>query len=121
MIGWKNITYKLRTPDGTAMISIAEDKGEIVYISFQIGKAGSSINAYCYAIANLVVELIKSKGIGAALELLSNISSDKAVRYNTGVLCRSGVEALYIALLGYKKDMDKEVITYNPPKFARLG
>ena len=121
---WNNVTYKLYTPDGSAIISIAEDKGEIVHISFMIGKAGSSINAYCYSIAQLVTEIVKTSGISKALELLSGISTDRSIRYKSGILCRSGVEALYIALLGWRNDRFKKPTQsedYKPPKFARIG
>jgi hypothetical protein len=118
---WDNITYRLTTPDGKAIVSIAQDtEGDITHISFAIGKAGSSTNAYCYALAEVVTALIKARGLSDALELLSGISTDRIVRFRNGITCRSGVEALYYALLDWRNSKPKIKIE-RPPKFARLA
>ena len=119
---WDNITYHLTTPDGKATVSIAEDKqGEIVHISFTIGKAGSSTNAYCYALAEVTTELIRTQGLSHVLSLLSGISSDRIVRFSNGIVCRSGVEALYYALQDWRNSKRPAKIGDRPPSFARLG
>ena len=119
---WDNITYRLTTPDGKAIISIAEDKnGDIIHISFAIGKAGSSTNAYCYALAQVTTELIKSTSLTNALSLLSGISSDRIVRFQNGITCRSGVEALYYALQDWRNSKRPINISGRPPSFARLA
>lgn len=119
---WDNVTYRLRTPDGNAIISIAEDDNKnISHITFQIGKAGSSVNAYCYALAQTVSYIIRDKGLNVALELLSGITSDRAVSFQSGIICRSGVEALYIALIDWRNaQASRRPLIPRPPKFARL-
>lgn len=108
MTKFPNITYQIDTPDGRAVIQIVENPSNrdiIEHIFFTIGKAGSSVNAYCDALARMVVFAIKHKGLVTVLNELSSISSDRPpITTKDGLVIRSGVEALYIALLNWRND-----------------
>lgn len=110
---YDNITFNIRTPSGTANIIIVEDSpGKIETIFFTIGKAGSDINAWAYALAESVTMILKTQSINDVLVLLSNITSSRSTYAPDGIACRSGPEALYIALMRYRnlyKDMNKKV------------
>lgn len=100
---FSSVRYKLDTPEGKAYIFIIEDKdkGKLAGLTLAIGKSGSTLNAYCYAVAELTLSLINTRGHFAALEMLSGITSDKSVSHLNGMVCRNGIEALFIALLSY--------------------
>jgi len=101
---WDNVTIKLRCPEGTAFIEIAEEyPGKINRISITIGKAGSSVNAQAYAIAELTTELFNlGKSINDVIAKLTGITSDRVVRAESGVDVRSIPEALILALHQYR-------------------
>lgn len=122
-----NVTFNIRTPDGTANIIIVEDSpGKIHKIFFHIGKAGSSVNAWAFAVAELVVDsLNRGSDLADMIALLSNITASRPMYDKDGIACRSGVEALYLALLRYRnlvKETKKSTVTYDenyrPPKLG---
>lgn len=115
-MNFPSVTYKLPTPDGGAVITIVEDPttNEIVRIFFSIGKAGSTVNAYCDALARMIVlALSSSNDINTILEELSEITSDKQLSTGSGLVYRSGVEVLYLALVNYNRTKDA---SYNPSR-----
>jgi len=101
---YDNITFHIPTPDGTANIIILEERpGKIVKIFMMVGKAGSSINAYCYALAEMTVHsLCNGSDIHEVIALLGSITSDRTARIGGGAVCRSGPEALQMALMKYR-------------------
>lgn len=118
------ITFQIPSPDGTAYIQILEypDKpGEIYRIIFQLGKAASPVNAWADALARMVsAALNNGVSINSILDELSEITTDKSVRHGT-MFCRSGPEALYIALLQYRNEnglveIPTSPLTSRPPR-----
>lgn len=125
---YDNVTFNTRTPDGVANIIIVEHSpGKIYKIFFTIGKAGSSTNAWAFALCEVVVDsLNRGADINDMITLLSNITSSRPIYDNDGIACRSGPEALYHALFRYrimnKDTFNKDKVTYSEDyRPARLG
>jgi hypothetical protein len=124
---YDNVTMFFDTPDGKAtIIFVEEDKGKIYKIFFTIGKAGSSINAWAFALAEMVAVSIRSgRDLADIISDLSSITSSRAVYTTNGLACRSGPEALMIGLMRYRdmyKNVSKHKVEYSenyrPPKFS---
>lgn len=115
---YSSVTYKLPTPEGEAIITIVEDEGKIDNIFFSIGKAGSSVNAYCDAIARLVIIALKHETISFVLDELSSITSDRQLSTGKGVVFRSGVEVLYLALMDYSRDKNFSTYSRRPARMT---
>ena len=107
---YNNLTLRERTPNGTAFIIITEDgPGEIIRIDFQIGKTGSEVRAYNYAISELATALLaRGMSIEELIRMLLDITSDRAGRFGAGEN-RSGVEALANALRKYLQSIDPKI------------
>jgi S-adenosylmethionine synthetase len=102
---WKNFTYSVNSPDGKAIISISyDDNLDIQNIIMTIGKSGSSVAAWCNALGRMAFYAIRNTSLDEVAEELADISTDR-VSYTYGMLCRSGPEALAIALKKYKSDI----------------
>ncbi len=99
-----SFTFHIKTPDGVANIIIAEHSpGKIYKIFYNIGKAGTSLNSWAFALCEIVSHSLNNGAdINDILTLLSNITSARPVYDNDGIACRSGPEALYLALLRYR-------------------
>jgi hypothetical protein len=120
-----NYTFNIRTPEGTANVIIVEDEpGKIGEIFFNIGKAGSSIDAFCYALAKMVVRTLEhGRKLEDVISDLSNITSARKIYDTKGISCSSGPEALYLALFRYSvmvKDFTKVTYDedYRPPRWG---
>lgn len=107
---YNSMTLRERTPDGTAYIIITEfNPGEIARIDYQIGKTGSAIRAYNYAISELATALLaRGCEIEELIRMLLDITSDRAGRFGAGEN-RSGVEALANALRKYLQSIDPKI------------
>jgi len=106
-------------PDGTAWIQIIENEpGKIEKIIFQIGKAGTSVNSYCFAIAELSTALLNNGySISNLIDLLVDISSDRAPRIvGDGPINKSGAEALASALRKYMLSISDQENERKPPR-----
>lgn len=98
-----NITFNIPTPEGTANIIIVEHSPGVIYkIFFHIGKAGTGINAWAFALAEFVVSSLEHRELADIIGSLSGITSSRWIYSEQGVPCRSGPEALYLALLRYQ-------------------
>lgn len=115
------VSIKLLTPDGIAYVNINESKpGNISRIFFNVGRAGTPVNAWGHCVGELVNELIKeNKSLNDILIILSNITSQRSTRSINGIECRSGPDALFIALMKYRAMTPKEDNNYRPAKFNR--
>jgi hypothetical protein len=109
---YNSLTIQEPTPEGTAFITVVEDKpGEIVHVDFQIGKSGTTVRTYTYAMAQLVTFLFeKGCTIKEVIDRLTDIASDRAPRLTAGgSYNRSGAEALASALRQYENSIVKEI------------
>lgn len=116
-----SISIKTTTPDGSAYIIIDEDyPGKISRIYFNVGRSGTSVNAWAHCVAELVTELLREgKSLNDVINILSNITSQRSTRSINGLECRSGPDALFIALMKYRSMIPKVVSDYRPAKFRR--
>lgn len=107
---YNSFNIRERTPSGTAYIIITEARpGEIVKIDFQIGKTGSEVRAYNYAISELSTALLaRGASVEELIQFLLDITSDRAGRFGAGEN-RSGVEALANALRKYLQSIDPKI------------
>lgn len=122
---YPTLTVREDSPDGTAWIQILEEpgkSGKIHRIFFQIGKAGSSINSYCYAMAELATELLRNGySISELINLLLDITSDRTPRLSSdGPINRSGAEALAAALREYLKSIEPSENERRPARLTKI-
>lgn len=98
-----SVNFYISIPEGKATIIINEvSPGQIYNIHFLIGKAGSLVNAWAYALAEITTALLHhTQDINSVIAMLKDISSDRSV-FTENVECRSGPEALYLVLMRYK-------------------
>jgi hypothetical protein len=101
---YESITFEVDTPDGRMFVIIMEnDKGEPVQLQITIGKAGTAMTAWAYAVSALCSDLLPIKGVNGLLVLLSEITSNRqAARLEDGAMVRSGPDGISYALLRYK-------------------
>lgn len=99
---YENYTFSLPTPDGDANIVIIEDEDSIVRVDIMIGKAGSSVAAWCNGFSRMLsFALQQGVPLDAVIEELSDIASDR-FQFKDGVPIRSGPEAMAIAFKKYR-------------------
>lgn len=99
---YENYTFSLPTPDGDANIIIIEEANRIVRVDIMIGKAGSSVAAWCNGFSRMLsFALSKGVPLDDVIEELSDIASDR-FQFADGVPIRSGPEAMAIAFKKYR-------------------
>ena len=97
-----NYTFTLPTPDGTASIFISENSNGTIYrVDMTIGKAGSSVAAWCNALSRMTTFALRYISLDDVIKELEDISSDR-FQLAKGIAIRSGPEAMSIALQKYK-------------------
>lgn len=109
-------TFKEDTPDGTAYITIIEEvPGVILQINMSIGKAGSSLNSWCTAVAKLCTIFLNQGGtISDLIDVLFDIISSSSNRLRAGPdepINRSGAEAMASALRKYLQSLPQDIIS----------
>lgn len=100
---YENYTFAIPTPDGDATIIIVEDTdGSIHRVDILIGKAGSSVSAWCNGFSRMLTfALNQGVPLDLVIEELSDIASDR-YQFADGVPIRSGPEAMAIAFKKYR-------------------
>jgi len=103
-------TVRIVTPDGTLFVHIADDKnGKLKQVMLNMGKAGTSVSAWAYALTEMMNLAIDC---GATLEdllkILSGITSGSGARLGIGGKCTSGPEGVWMALLQYRREKHLE-------------
>lgn len=99
---------RVRAPDGDFYIILLEDKeGEVFKIECHVGKNGSSVRAWSSALCNILSHQLEAKKI--TLEDIVRqtvaITSDRSVlNISSGLICRSGPEAIGLAIQSYLTD-----------------
>ncbi len=104
---YNNFSYRVPSPEGTVTIFILEDSNGIPSgIQIFIGKAGSAIQVWSLAFAEIVTAGLMSGSLSIQdiMNICSSQATDKAKLADGGIMVRSGVEALYIALHRYTED-----------------
>lgn len=98
--------FRWSTPDGSATIFITET--DPITISITIGKAGTSIAGWAYALSELVNLALKNSSIDEVIDILTNITTHQSAFNSNGVQCRSTPEAVSFALIEYRRIKAKE-------------
>lgn len=108
---FESITIQVPSPDGTMFVTIMEDNtGKPVGIDLHIGKAGASVAAWAQALSRMMtLALDHGSTINDLVVELSNMTSDKRRDTAAGEPIRSGVEAVWLALVKYKRDKFEKV------------
>lgn len=108
---YQSWSYRVKTPDGTMHVIIMEDSnGNAFEIQPFIGKAGSSLAAWAAATCAMVSLALRSKvALQDIINELADITSDGTARIGASVVCRSGPEGIYSALIQYRNEVrDRE-------------
>lgn len=105
------LTIQVPSPDGTMFVTVMEDEnGKPLAIDVHIGKAGAPIAAWANAFARILsLALDHGATINDLVRELSNVTSDRRRDTVQGEPVRSGVEALWVALVKYKRDRFEQV------------
>jgi hypothetical protein len=102
-----NYSFRWTTPDGVATIFVIET--EPLTISITIGKAGTSIAGWAYALSELTNLALTHHSIEEVINILQDITTHQSVtNIATGVECRSTPEAVGFSLSEYRRLKKKE-------------
>lgn len=92
-------SIKASTPDGSIFIQINELNGKPIEVTFFIGKAGSSIQAWSQALSSVInLALHSGVEISTIAETLSGITSDR-ISFNGDKIIRSVPDAISQAII----------------------
>ena len=117
---YNGVSIRYLTPDGAAYINIVEDyPGKIRQIFFSVGKAGTSVNAWAFSLAEMTTFALQRESLHEVINKLSNITSERMVRVPNGMHIHSGPEALFLALVKYRQSLPKQKTSWHPPKINR--
>lgn len=113
-------SYRFESPLGTCFVLISESEpGKIERIELKVGKAGSGLNAMCFAITELATKLVKTgQSITDIIVLLSGIKSDR-FRKVRGIEIYTPIDALVLALLQYRSSIPDELEHEQLGKYLR--
>lgn len=105
----------VKTPDGEMFVVINEDrKSASDNIQIYIGKAGSAIAAWAYALSCMInLALDHGADLTEILEDISGVSSDKLSITANATKVKSGPDGVAIALLRYLQDNAKNLTKDN--------
>lgn len=102
---YPSVSYMMETPDGTEFIVIAHEPGDtsdIKHIEINIGKAGSKVAAWCNGVSKLLMLALEGHPLDVVIETMTDIATDR-MTYTHGMLCRSGLEGVAIAMQHYQR------------------
>lgn len=105
--GW---SIRVLTPDGTIFVHFGEDeKHKLKGIWLNLGKAGSAVAAWAYALQEMInFSIDNGATLEDLIEKLASITSDGSPRIGIGGRCKSGPEGIWMALMLYRKELHKE-------------
>ncbi len=100
---YENYTFALPSPDGDATIVISEHAdGSIYRVDITIGKAGSSVAAWCNGFSRMLTfALNQGVSLDSVISELTDIASDR-YQFADGIPIRSGPEAIAFAFKKYR-------------------
>lgn len=96
----QNWSFRFKVPEGSTTIFI--ENSNPPHIQIFVGKAGTVVAGYAYALAEMTNLALASNPLDVVIDKLTDISSDHSVFHN-GVWCRSLAEAVSFALLEYSR------------------
>lgn len=110
-------TLRVPSPDGEIFVHCDEDgDGKLIRVLINIGKAGSAVTSWADGLARVITLSLRFYDLTTILEELSENRSDRFVFSTTRVKIRSGVDAVFHALLMYRNLKSAAIRTeYAPP------
>ena len=117
---FQSTSLKVHTGNGTMYVFVLEDtRGVPVAIQATIGKCGTALFAWAYALAELANTILDKGGtLNEIIQALSNITSDNHSVTGNKVPIRSGPEGFKYALEMYQQDKRDRA---NRVIFRRVG
>ena len=110
-------TIKVPSPDGTVFVHCIESAPSILEeIDINIGKAGASVSAWADGLKRVINLSLRTSPLSDVLVQISNISSDKSTLSPRRSNIRSGVDAVFYALMVYRNTTSPTFSEYSPPK-----
>src|SRR5690606_35163870 len=103
-------TIKVETPDGNMYVHINTKPGtdKVEFVSITIGKAGTSISSWCFAVSTLINTLLsRGESLKSIAYSLSNITSDRSRKVKERYI-RSGVDGIVYAFHIYFRYVSTE-------------
>ncbi len=93
-------TFRLRTEAGTLYVTVnTDEKGKIVEVFIQLGKAGSTTNALTEALGRVIsVALQHGTPVEIILKQLQHIRAGDPVKQKNGKITDAGPDAVALAL-----------------------
>ncbi len=112
-----SFTWKISVPDGTLFVTLSEYGKEPWDLRLNLGKSGSTLNAWIYALDRIISLAFKYEvPLDEIIEELSGLTSDKRKEHLDRITIRSGPEGIAYALEQYKKAKEIEVAEENDKK-----
>lgn len=115
------------TPDGVLWLFVVEDdSGKPIRMTFEIGKSGASIRAWCDALSRVACLLLDKGGtIEQIMAELSNITTDKSVvdtvTEHLTTRAWSGPEGICKAIAKYKDRRYKRFLAEHNENSPEVG
>lgn len=104
-------TIKIQSPEGAIFVHCNEDiNGKLDSVMINVGKAGSTVSSWANGLSRMISIALRSTDLSEILTQLSNNSSDRSVLATNKIFIKSGVDAVFHALLMYK---NLKVIPYH--------
>jgi len=107
----RSVNIRVRVPEGTMFVTVVEDiSGRPIQLLINIGKAGSSLAAWTYAVGRMCTVMFENGfGVNDLIDEFATISSDKAVPQEDGEeAIHSGPAGIAVALVKYRAAKFKE-------------
>lgn len=115
---FNSYTIRVPSPDGSMFVHCHEDqKGNLCRVLINIGKTGTSVSSWADGVARMITLALKTSDLSHILDELSNITTSKFVMASGRYQIKSGIDAIFHALLMYKnmKSVSPEV---RPPSLT---
>ena len=103
-----SFAFHWKTPDGTTNVIIEDTSPPRIQVF--IGKNGSSVASWAFAVAELVNLALESATLEEVIETLTEITTQNSTWNASGVECRSTPEAIAFSLLEYKKILARQTL-----------
>lgn len=103
---YQSYTPMVKTPNGNMFVTIMENtKGRPVQIMINAGKGGAELSAWCDAFARITSRSLAAGTItiNDLITELSGTTTQKIATSADGIVCRSSVEGIALALMRYKE------------------
>lgn len=102
-------TYRWESPDGGVYTNVIETSPLSIIVT--IGKAGTSVAGWAYALGEMVNVVLKYESLDTVIDILSGITTHQSVsNIARNLEVRSTAEAIAFSLIEYKRMKKKDAI-----------